>query len=97
MKNSSPEALWDRILSKLEPEIGSDNLALWLKPVTATTMENGILRLRVPNRFFAEGIRDRFQTKIEAGLKALTGTAIALDFDVEKDLKPAPREPDPVE
>ncbi|MBI3300141.1 MAG: chromosomal replication initiator protein DnaA [Elusimicrobia bacterium] len=97
MKISSPEDLWGRVLSALEPEVKKEDFELWLKPVQATTLEDRLLRLRVPNKFFSEHIRERFQRRIEELLRAETGDDLALEFAVTRDLQTAQREPDPIE
>jgi len=97
VKNSSPAALWERALELLAPEIGPDNLELWLKPTAAQGFDGRLLLLRVPNKFFTEWIKDHYQRRLEEHLKALTGGEVTLDYSVAKDLQAAPREPAPIE
>lgn len=97
MNNYSPEDLWGRVLLALEPEVKKEEFQLWLKPVHATGLEDRLLRLRVPNKFFSDHIRDRFQRRIEEILRTETGEELSIDFAVIRDLQTAPREPDPIE
>ena len=97
MKNSAPGALWERALELLGPEIGPDNLELWLKPVAPQGFDGRLMMLKVPNKFFTEYIKDHYQRRLEEHLKVLTGGEVTLDYSVAKDLQAAPREPDPIE
>ncbi|MBI5596518.1 MAG: chromosomal replication initiator protein DnaA [Elusimicrobia bacterium] len=97
MKTLSPQELWGRVLAALAPEVKKEDLELWLQPVEATGLEERLLRLKVPNKFFSEHIRERFQRRVEEILKAETGTDLSLDFSVARDLKTATRETAPIE
>ena len=87
MNNWSASELWTRIVETVGPEIGKDNVELWLRPVEAASLEDHLMRITVPNRFYTEWIKDRCQERIEAALKTLTGKDMALDYSVARDLK----------
>ena len=87
MNNWNASELWTRIVETIGPEIGKDNVELWLRPVEAASLEDHLMRITVPNRFYTEWIKDRCQQRIEAALKALTGKEMALDYSVARDLK----------
>lgn len=97
MNNSPATTLWREIIARLRPQIGDDNVELWLKPVEPVELEQQQLRLKVPNKFFTEWIQDHYRDKIEASLKDLTGKDIALDFAVTKDLRNVLPKADPIE
>ena len=69
MKNSSPDALWERVLELLTPEVGASNIELWLKPVAVAGFDGRLMTLKVPNKFFSEWIRDHYQRRVEEHLK----------------------------
>ncbi|MDE2291202.1 MAG: hypothetical protein KGL53_03895, partial [Elusimicrobia bacterium] len=73
MKNLPTDALWERVLSALSGEVKKDDFELWLQPVQALALEDRLLKLRVPNKFFSEHIREHFQRRIEEVLRAETG------------------------
>lgn len=95
-KTKAPE-LWEEVLNSLRPDIGDNNIELWLKPVEALKLEKQQLIIKVPNKFFSEYIRDHYQGKIEASLKSLTGKNIGIDYDIIKDLSNILPNPDPIE
>ncbi|MFC1678838.1 chromosomal replication initiator protein DnaA [Elusimicrobiota bacterium] len=97
MHNLDPGKIWTDTLDQLRPEIGDDNLELWLKPVTALGVEDHQFRIEVPNKFFSEWIKDHYQQRIESCLKVLTGQEMALEYRVIKDLKHVLPQADPIE
>jgi chromosomal replication initiator protein len=88
--------LWSAAVARLRPDIGEENAELWLKPVEAASLEDGVLLLRVPNKFFSDGIKERYQKKVLGALKELAGSEIGLDFKVERDLTRVLPSSDPV-
>lgn len=96
MKIASAAELWLQALERLRPEIGDENADLWLKPVEAATLDGGVLTLKVPNKFFSDGIKERYQKRLIAVFRDLAGSEIGLDFRIEKDLTRVLPSSDPV-
>jgi len=80
--NAAVENLWDEVLSVLRPQMNGESFDLWFRPIKALSAEGGRLVLQVPNAFFADWLRDHYQTRIEALLKERSGEAISLSFSV---------------
>src|ERR1700720_4453206 len=76
------ENLWEDVLSILKPQMNDESFDLWFRPIKALSAEGGRLVLQVPNAFFADWLRDHYQTRIEALLKERSGEALALIFQV---------------
>ncbi len=83
-------------MDRLRPEVGDENADLWLKPIEAIALDGGVLTLKVPNKFFSEGIKERYQKRLVATFRDLSGVEIGLDFRVEKDLTRMLPSSDPV-
>lgn len=96
MNNQRPGELWKEAVERLRPEIGDDNVDLWLKPVEPLLLQDNLLRLKVPNKFFVEWIQDHYQRKLENHLKTLSGGDVSLDYSVSKDVRPLLRASDPL-
>ena len=88
--------LWARTVERLRTEIGDENAELWLKPVEASSLEDGVLMLKVPNKFFSDGIKERYQKRLIALLRDQAGYEIGIDFRVERDLTRVLPPSDPV-
>ncbi|MDO8757235.1 MAG: chromosomal replication initiator protein DnaA, partial [Elusimicrobiota bacterium] len=85
-----------RTVERLRTEIGDENAELWLKPVEASSLEDGVLMLKVPNKFFSDGIKERYQKRLIALLRDQAGYEIGIDFRVERDLTRVLPPSDPV-
>ena len=96
MKTLDAAELWSAAVERLRAEIGAENAELWLKPVSAYSFDNGVLTLRVPNKFFSDGIKERYQKRLAAVLRELAGVEVGLDFRVERDLTRVLPPSDPV-
>lgn len=96
MKIIDAAELWAQAVERLRTDIGDENAELWLKPVEAVTLTGGVLTLKVPNKFFSDGIKDRYQKKILDAFHGLMGAEIGIDFRVERDLTRVLPSSDPV-
>jgi chromosomal replication initiator protein len=88
--------LWSQAVERLRAEIGEENADLWLKPAEAVSLDGGVLTLRVPNKFFSDGIKERYQKKLLAAFRDVAGSEVGLDFRVERDLTRVLPPSDPV-
>jgi chromosomal replication initiator protein len=96
VKIASAAELWLQAMDRLRPEIGEENADLWLKPVEAVALDGGVLTLKVPNKFFSDGIKERYQKRLIAVFRELAESEIGLDFRIEKDLTRVLPSSDPV-
>lgn len=96
MKIIEATDLWTQAVERLSLEIGEENSELWLKPVEAMSLEGGVLLLKVPNKFFSDGIKERYQKRLLAILRDVSSSDIGIDFRVERDLTRVLPPSDPV-
>ena len=86
MNNLDPKTLWSQTVERLRSEIGED-ADLWLRPIEALILSDQVLHLKVPNKFFSDGIKDRYQKRLISIFKDLTGLDIGIDYEICMDLK----------
>ncbi|HEX4049048.1 MAG TPA: chromosomal replication initiator protein DnaA [Elusimicrobiota bacterium] len=96
MKIADAAELWSQAVERLRADIGDENADLWLKPAEAVSLDGGVLTLRVPNKFFSDGIKERYQKKLLAAFRDVAGSEVGLDFRVERDLTRVLPPSDPV-
>lgn len=98
MNNQLPAELWRGALDRLRTEVGDANMDLWFNPksVEPVALEDGLLCLRVPNKFFVEWIKDHYQRKIEACLATMVGSVVSLEYRVAKNVDQFSPAPDPI-
>ncbi len=76
------EALWDDVLSALKPQMNDESFELWLKPVKPVSLEAGNLLIEVPNPFFSDWVRDRYQAQIEKLIQERLGEAVVITYRI---------------
>ena len=96
MKIADAADLWSQAVERLRADIGEENADLWLRPAEAVSLDGGVLTLKVPNKFFSDGIKERYQKKLLAAFRDVAGSEIGLDFRVERDLTRVLPPSDPV-
>lgn len=96
MKIADASELWTQAMERLRSEIGDETADLWLKPAEAHSLEGGVLTLKVPNKFFSDGIKERYQKRLIGLFREVAGSEIGLDFKVERDLTRVLPPSDPV-
>src|ERR1700761_6895822 len=74
--------LWEDVLSILKLQMNHESYDLWLRPIVPSALDSNRLVLQVPNAFFADWLRDHYQTRIEELLKERAGDTITLSFQV---------------
>ncbi|WP_115938287.1 chromosomal replication initiator protein DnaA [Aestuariispira insulae] len=57
-------AQWARIRARLRAEYGETAYKSWLKPLTFDSIDNGIVRLRVPTRFMRNWIESQYRDRL---------------------------------
>jgi hypothetical protein len=87
------EQVWHAILSQLEDEesgIDASSLRVWFRECFGTTLEDGTLRVAVPNTFAKEYIESRFATVLGEALTDRIGEDARLEVVVgERSDEPA--------
>ncbi|HJT23581.1 MAG TPA: chromosomal replication initiator protein DnaA, partial [bacterium] len=78
--------LWDRCLESLKKDLNRQSFETWFKPTKASLAENHTLKVRVPNEFFRDWIRDHYQPQIQKALKNIHPEQLEIQFEIE----PAP-------
>jgi chromosomal replication initiator protein len=89
MNSLAPDltVLWPQVLERMAGAIGLEQVELWLKPVGVPRLEGGVLWIKVPNRFFAAGIRGHVHAQLLVVVGELLGTAIGIDYEVSREFK----------
>jgi chromosomal replication initiator protein len=90
------KGLWSGAVCRLRSEIGEELTELWLKPVEVLRLENGVLQVKVPNKFFSSWIREHYHKRLVAIFREAVGSSIELDYEVGRDLRSVLPPSDPI-
>ena len=72
-------AAWTACLSAFERELTPQQFATWIRPLAVEPGE-GSLKLRAPNRFVLQWVKDRFGTRIAALACEAAGTPLSIEY-----------------
>src|SRR5882724_8372494 len=75
--------IWQRILARLEGEVGKHAFGTWLRPTSLIRDEGPGLQIRVPNRLFADWIRRHYLDRIASAASVLGRDALSLEFLID--------------
>jgi chromosomal replication initiator protein len=78
--------LWQRGCERLAAELPEQQFNTWIRPLPAADVADGVVTVRVPNRFKLDWIRNQYAGRIEAVLTELAGKPVRLEVAL------APRE-----
>src|SRR5205085_696963 len=72
--------LWQRGCERLAAELPEQQFNTWIRPLPAADVADGVVTLRVPNRFKLDWIRNQYAGRIEALLTELAGHPVRLEI-----------------
>jgi chromosomal replication initiator protein len=81
-------AAWTACLSAFERELTPQQFATWIRPLAVEPGE-GSLKLRAPNRFVLQWVKDRFGTRIAALAREAAGAPLAIEYALSDAPAPA--------
>lgn len=85
-QNTSAQMVWDHILEALRPQMSEETYELWFKPIKVKELDNTTFHLLVPNKFYSDWLRERYQKKIETLIKEHNGAEVSIQYSFSKDL-----------
>jgi len=87
------ENLWKGVLSDLESSLPRQTFSTWILPIRPVHIQEDLLTLQVPNRFFVDWLQDNdFPALIRRSVQERVGKSMDLNFVIQKDAKPYLRE-----
>lgn len=80
--------IWDSVLSAVEKRVNHESFTTWFKPICFIDMEEGTLRLNVPDRVFEDWILNNYRDVLEESLDEAGISSCAIVFEVSSDSGP---------
>ena len=74
------EELWKKVVDNLRETMSPDSFNLWLQPLKPLSLNNDILELQVPNKYFSDWITVHQKENIEKILSAESGQTVRIHF-----------------
>jgi len=76
------EGFWNETLRQLRSELGEEEFSAWFTDIKYIRSGENSIVLGFPSGFHRDRIKARYQNGIKTNLKGLTGTDVALEFEV---------------
>jgi chromosomal replication initiator protein len=86
--NETMEELWDITLNEIKQEMPDESFELWFRPLKFISLENNILTLQCPNKFFSDWVKTNYEKKIEILFSQKAGQEIKLKYAILESLTP---------
>ena len=80
------EELWKKVVDNLRETMSPESFNLWLQPLKPLSLNNDILELSVPNKYFSDWITLHQKANIEKLLSAENGQPVKIHFQEIQDL-----------
>jgi chromosomal replication initiator protein len=77
--------LWDEVTKIIKENISKQNYETWIKPVRVKSIEEGMISLYVPNRFFREWLEENYLFLIKDAIRLETGNIYDVDFIIDNE------------
>ena len=74
--------LWQKILAHVKQELSEQSFKTWVEPARFKKLEGGILYLEVPDKFYAEWLKDHYNEIICAAAFETTGERIEIHYSI---------------
>src|SRR5690349_15183840 len=91
---TSMEDHWDSTLIELREKISTESFLTWLEPIRFDGFDGKRVRIRIPNRFYADWIRTHYLDLILDTLRTRSSTSdLEVDWKVDETLDTGERTP----
>lgn len=77
------DEIWKEFLEKIALVVNRQSFDNWFKAIKPLDATENEIRLRVPNNFFRNYIRENFLSSIKQTLKEITGTEMEVEFKLD--------------
>ncbi len=84
MTENMDKEIWNKTLELIKGVVDEKEFHMWLKPIKFLSFKDGTFRLEVPNRFFAEWIRNNYLNAIKNSLSLVLNEEPAIDLSYKK-------------
>lgn len=76
--------VWAECLAFIEPQISPQNYQTWFLPIKPIRLEENLLVIQVPNRFFYNWLEDNFVHLLKGAINAVLGQHSRLEYLIPK-------------
>ena len=75
---------WNETMNQFEEELSEQEFAMWFNRMAYVRSDDSRIVISVPSSFYRDQVKQRYLSSIEEKLYELSGTKLAVDFEVHK-------------
>ncbi len=79
---SKKKEIWQHIVFRFSSTLRPKDFKTWFSPISLKTLDNNLAVIEVPNRFFADWVRERYLGDLQSAFRELTGRVTEIRFAV---------------
>ena len=84
------DLLWEKCLNIIKEKVSQQNFDTWVRPIRLSVLQDNLITLSVPNRFFKDWLEENYHGLIKDSLSALVGTGVQISFELYQAAEKAP-------
>jgi len=81
------KAFWEDVVELLGDTLTEQTLRVWIEPLDFISLEEGVLNLLAPDRFYADWLKDHYEEAIISVIEKLKGIHVKVEYTVEEKKK----------
>lgn len=75
-------AVWDSCLEIIRKNVNPQSFRTWFEPIKPVKLQDNVLTIQVPNKFFYEWLEEHFVMVLRRAIKAELGEAGSLEYQI---------------
>jgi chromosomal replication initiator protein len=76
------EHIWDNCLSTIQKQVTPQSFKTWFEPIRAVKLENAVLTIQVPNKFFYEWLEEHYVGVLKQTIRKEMGSDGKLEYQI---------------
>lgn len=81
------EHVWENCTEKIRNEINAQSYKTWFEPIKPVKLENSVLTIQVPNKFFYEWLEEHYVTILKSTIRRELGENGKLEYQIMPSIK----------
>lgn len=77
--------IWEKSLSLIKEKVNNHNFDTWIKPLRLISIDDVMVEIEVPNKFFQDWLKDNYSSLISDTLREVSNKDISVSFKVKKE------------
>ena len=86
-KEDRTELLWEQVKEKIRDQVNDQSFLTWFAPTVQESLEEGVLTVSVPNKFFKDWLTENYQKIVEEAASSIAASKCTVAFQIKEHKK----------